>query len=91
MDALNNARQQFPRVYIPNGYVDVLRTSFVESTKKLHGDRVLSFISPVCTEVDTRADFAYLDFEAQQINHVLIDYLDSIVKVKRYKQEEQHV
>jgi N-acylneuraminate cytidylyltransferase len=42
MDVLNRPRQMFPTVYIPDGYVDVLKTSFIQ-LPVLHGKILLGF------------------------------------------------
>ena len=63
LDAANNARQQFPVTYQPNGYVDVLSTAFIRETGLIHGDRVLSFVTPSVVEVDTEESFAHLEFQ----------------------------
>jgi N-acylneuraminate cytidylyltransferase len=63
LDAANNARQQFPKTYIPNGYVDVLSTRFIRDRKLLHGNHVMPFETPAVTEVDTEDDFAQLEFQ----------------------------
>lgn len=61
LDAANSARQEFPRTYHPNGYVDVLSTAFIRRTGLLHGDKVLPFLTPPVIEVDTEDDFALLE------------------------------
>ncbi|MHC4921877.1 MAG: cytidylyltransferase domain-containing protein, partial [Planctomycetota bacterium] len=50
--ASNLPRQSFPPSYHPNGYVDVLRTSFVRGGRDLHGPRILAFTTPDTREVD---------------------------------------
>lgn len=75
MDLLNQPRQMFPTVYVPDGYVDVLRTSFIETVGAMHGQRVLGFISPVCREVDTIEDFEALEFQVTKQGSPLRDYM----------------
>ena len=75
MDALNRPRQMFPTVYVPDGYVDVLRTSFIQSSSSMHGHKVLGFVSPVCREVDTQEDFEALEFQIQQGGNPVQKYL----------------
>ena len=74
-DVANNARQQFPEVYIPDGYVDVLKASFIKSSNLMHGDKMIGFVSPVCTEVDTIEDFEYLEHEVHKIKNPAFEYL----------------
>ncbi len=75
MDLLNQPRQQFPTVYIPDGYVDVLRTDIVKSSKGIHGDKILGFVSPYCIEVDTAEDFKLLEYESKRNRSAIFDYL----------------
>jgi len=63
LDAANNARQVFPKTYIPNGYVDVLSTAFIRESRLLHGDHVIPFVTPMVAEVDTEDDFEFLEYQ----------------------------
>jgi CMP-N,N'-diacetyllegionaminic acid synthase len=71
----NLPRQAFPPVYIPNGYVDILKSEFVLASDSLHGSRMIGFITPEVKEVDTEADFAFLEYEIAQKGHVLFERL----------------
>jgi N-acylneuraminate cytidylyltransferase len=62
LDAANQARQQFPKTYHANGYVDVLATRFIRENGLLHGDQVMPFVTPPVVEIDTEEDFAHLEF-----------------------------
>lgn len=66
LDAVNNARQQFPVTYIANGYVDVLSTAFIRKMQLIHGNHVLPFLTPAVNEVDTVEDFSMLEMELQR-------------------------
>ncbi len=57
MDSSNNARQTFPKTYIPNGYVDIISVRYLLENLLLHGDKVYPFITPVSYEIDTVDDF----------------------------------
>lgn len=74
-DRINLPRQVFPVVYIPDGYVDVLKTSFIIGSGSLLGDKMMAFISPVCSEVDTIEDFEFLDFELTKKSNPVFEYL----------------
>ena len=73
----NLPRQAFQAVYVPNGYVDILKTDFVLNSETLHGDRMLGFITPVAREVDTVEDFTFLEYDMEKRGHILSDYLRS--------------
>lgn len=75
MDALNRPRQMFPTVYVPDGYVDILKTDFIKSSVSIHGSRVLAFISPFCREIDSIEDFEMLEFQVQREGSPLLTYL----------------
>lgn len=72
---INKPRQFFPTVYIPDGYVDIIKASFVIKENILHGDKMLGFISPFCVEVDTIQDFELLEFELEKKGNPILDYL----------------
>jgi N-acylneuraminate cytidylyltransferase len=55
-DEANMQRQDFPEVYIPNGYVDVLRTDFIIKTDLLHGDKMLAYKTDEIPDIDTELD-----------------------------------
>jgi len=82
----NSPRQLFPEVYVPDGYVDVLKTSFFSHSENLHGDRMVGFISPFCCEVDTLDDFEYLEFELEKKGHLLLDFLRD-----KYPRKDEYV
>jgi CMP-N,N'-diacetyllegionaminic acid synthase len=66
LDKANEARQSFPKTYMGNGYVDVLSVDHIVKHKKIHGDRILPFITEVITEVDTEDDFSYLEYQVNR-------------------------
>jgi len=74
-EEINGPRQNFPEAYMPDGYVDIFRTSFVSEVGKLLGDKMISFISPTCSEVDTAEDFEYLFFQIEQEKGKVYSYL----------------
>lgn len=71
----NLPRQELEKVYIPDGYVDLVRSSFMKSSNSLHGDKMISYISPYCEEVDTEDDFQRLEYQVNKKNHLILDYL----------------
>ena len=71
----NKPRQLFPEVYIPDGHVDILKTSFIREYRILHGEKTIGFISPVCHEIDTFEDFEFLQFELARKGSPLYNYL----------------
>ena len=74
-DFINAPRQMFPTVYIPDGYVDILKSGFIVESHSLHGDKMAGFVSPVCIEVDSIDDFEYFEFELQKSHNPVFDYL----------------
>ncbi len=76
-DQINAPRQSFPMAYIPDGYVDVLKTSFIRESHSLHGNKMIGFISPVCTEVDTIKDFEFLEYELKNNSNPVYEYLNA--------------
>lgn len=62
LDQANNPRQAFPDVFIPDGYVDMLRTSHIIEKDLMHGDRMIGFVVPNGIDVDALKDMEYLEF-----------------------------
>ncbi len=71
----NWPRQMLPKVFIPDGYVDVLKTDYVLKAEEIHGDRMVGYISPACGEVDTPEDFDYLEFQVGRMSCKVLDFL----------------
>lgn len=63
LDDANQARQVFPTTYRANGYVDVLSVEHIQRQQKIHGDRVVAFVTPPTTEVDSAEEIDYLEFQ----------------------------
>ena len=74
LDASNDPRQSFNKTYQANGYVDVIKTEYVIKNNKLHGDRVIAFITPRVVEVDMPDDFDYLEYQMAK-NPVIVKKL----------------
>lgn len=74
MEVVNTPRQRFPTVYLPNGYVDVISVPYVKETGKLH-NKVLSFIVPLSTDIDTEEDFEYVASKLD--GNPIFNYLES--------------
>ncbi len=76
LDRFNGPRQSFPDVHIPDGYVDVVRRSFVMNTELLHGNRVLCFDSPFCIEVDSIEELDRLNYQIEKNGSPLLKQLE---------------
>jgi CMP-N,N'-diacetyllegionaminic acid synthase len=71
----NWPRQMLPKVFIPDGYVDVLKTAYVLVAEEIHGDHIFGFVTPACSEVDAPEDFDYLEFQVGRTACKVLDYL----------------
>ena len=63
----DNPRQMVPKTYHPNGYVDIICVSNLKAGC-LYNDRIIAFITPRVTEVDTPEDLEYLRYEMAKRN-----------------------
>lgn len=82
-DGANQPRQAFPETFIPDGYVDVLRTAFIRKSGQLHGDRMLGFVSPPCVEVDVPEDLDYLEWWSRKSPSPLRAYFSRKPRTKK--------
>ncbi len=73
----NAGRAEFPIAYVPDGYVDVLKTGFVRKSKRLHGEMMMAFESPYCVEVDTVEEFELLEYYIDRRSFGVFEYLKS--------------
>ena len=73
----NLPRQSFASAYHPNGYVDVIKPDYIRKSGKLHGPKILAFVTPVSIEVDRTEDFEHLEHVIEKKGHVLYDILKS--------------
>jgi len=71
----NLPRQAFPAIYIPDGYVDIVKTSFALQSESLNGHKMMGFITPVCYEIDTWAEVEWIEFQLAKHGHPLLNYL----------------
>ena len=78
-EKVNMPRQTFSKMYNPDGYIDIVRSSHVLNSETLHGNKMLVFESPRCTEIDTVTDFEYLEYEIKQLSSTLLTWLDKQV------------
>jgi CMP-N,N'-diacetyllegionaminic acid synthase len=74
----NLPKEAFEQVYIPDGFVDVVKSSFVMNNKEIHGDRMIGFESPVCTEVDSIEEFEYIQYQLDKNGSELLDCLNQV-------------
>ena len=72
----NLPKEEFEQVYIPDGFVDVVKASYVSKSKDIHGDKILCFESPVSTEVDSLEEFEYIQYQLDKNGSELLDYLN---------------
>lgn len=80
-DEANLPRQDFPEVYIPNGYVDIIKTDFVIKNNLLHGNRMLCYRTEEVPDIDTEMDLKKLD--------LYIDLKDTLIKLQDYLKDKK--
>jgi N-acylneuraminate cytidylyltransferase len=75
LEDTNKPRQSFAEVYIPNGYVDILRPKYVKENNSLYGEKILGYITPDGYEVDTLEEFGYIEYLISKNSTDLLKYL----------------
>ena len=55
-EVTNMPRQYFPKVYIPNGYLDIVKFSTFKHDGKFHGNIIKSFITDYVIDIDLKID-----------------------------------
>lgn len=77
-ERVNLPRQMFPTVYVPDGYIDIVRSSVILNDGSLHGNKMIVFESPHCIEVDTLEDFKLLEYQVQKEGSTILEHFNSI-------------
>jgi CMP-N-acetylneuraminic acid synthetase len=84
LDDANNPRQAFPKTYIPDGYIDVLRTEYIVKYNKIHGDIMIGFEAPESVDIDFKEDIEQLELLIEKSNSDVYQYLQD-----NYKRETE--
>ena len=71
-------KEGFETVYIPNGYVDILKPSYVMNNPEIYGNSMFGFVSPMVSEVDSIDEFDYIQYQMSREKSDLESYLNSI-------------
>ena len=56
-ESYNQPRQVFPKTYLPNGYVDIVRPEVLLDTGLLHGNKILLNLTPITADIDDINDY----------------------------------
>lgn len=74
----NLPKEIFRETFIPNGYVDILRTSEFLNNENIHGENIFGYISPTVSEIDSMEEFEYITYQLQKKGSLLLDYLNRV-------------
>lgn len=55
-------RQESPKIYVPNGYVDIVNPKVFMDKNDFYGDKIYPFITDFTPEIDTIEDFNYIEY-----------------------------
>ena len=62
LDSLNKPRSFFEKSYIPNGYIDIIKTTNIKKNI-IHGKKVLPFVvEHLVPDIDNKKDLFFLEF-----------------------------
>lgn len=80
LDDANKPRQIFPDVFIPDGYMDVLRVSHIVEKDLVHGDKMIGYVVDDGIDVDSMRDFSNLEKMTQGKTVEVLEYLKANFK-----------
>jgi len=80
LESYNQPRQVFQKTYLPNGYVDIIRPTVLQSTGLLHGKKILLNLTPATADIDDINDYKV----AKQLlaNNMYLDLKKTMNKLK---------
>lgn len=67
-------RQQCPKAYQGNGYIDILRAKQVLETGNLYGTKRLAFLSPQCGDIDNETDLQSVNELSTHLSNSLLNF-----------------
>jgi len=74
---LSLSRQECPKAYLWDGYIDILRTKQIVSfPEDIYGSQRLAMITPPGVEIDTIEEFELIEFLVHKKGHPLINDLN---------------
>jgi CMP-N,N'-diacetyllegionaminic acid synthase len=76
LDYTNLPRQNFPKAYQPNGYIDISKRETVESGKSAFAMDIMPFITEFVTEIDAQYEFDLLDYQLGMGDNILLEHLN---------------
>lgn len=79
LEQTNLPRQAFPPVYIPNGYVDILKPDVIRAQSSIHGSKIHKFLTDVCHDIDDPRDLARLEVDPSTKSSPLFSYLNDTI------------
>ncbi len=79
IEVTNMPRQSFPSVYIPNGYIDIVKFSTFKHDGIFHGNKIKSFLTEEVIDIDK-----YVDLENAKTNLEIKKLAESIKKEFRF-------
>ena len=68
VEITNLPRQSFPKVFIPNGYIDIVRNSIFKFEGRFHGEKIMPFITKPAIDIDNFKDLELAKEDKQVIN-----------------------
>jgi len=60
-------RQSIEKTYVPNGYIDIIKTKTILNENSLHGNKILAYITKPVIEIDTIEDFDFLEYKLKKL------------------------
>ena len=61
IDKYNKPKEFFPRTYLPNGYIDIIKTTNILKNQ-FHGRKVLPYIDNFNSDIDSKEDYQYVKY-----------------------------
>ena len=80
-ESYNMPRQIFPKAFIPNGYVDVVRVDQIMKGQSLHGERIKLWQTEYTPDIDTQKELA--DAESSLISGNYSELIRALDRAKK--------
>ena len=64
-------KQNLPTVWIPNGYVDIVKSENIINNKEIYGNNIVKFETDLCTEIDSPEELEFINYNIKKNGNIV--------------------
>ncbi|MDA9171065.1 acylneuraminate cytidylyltransferase family protein [Alphaproteobacteria bacterium] len=64
-------KQDLPTVWVPNGYVDIVKSENIIKNKEIYGDNIVKFETDYCIEIDSSEELEFINYHIKKYGNIV--------------------